>query len=105
MFIYNSSPLEDISTETLRSNLRRVLDDVNFHDTRYAILRRGRPVAGLVPITEARALFEATRRDRRYRDVHLQQQARDQERLRRAISGRDPFGDDDAPKGPDLSGY
>ncbi|MFP7674218.1 type II toxin-antitoxin system Phd/YefM family antitoxin [Marivita sp. S0852] len=99
MYIYNSSPLEDISTDLLRSNLRRILDEVNFRETRYAILRRGRPVAGLVPITEARALVEATRPDRRYRDVHLRQQARDEERLRRALSGRDPFSDTETPKG------
>ncbi|MFP7570989.1 hypothetical protein [Marivita sp. S2033] len=85
MYRYNLSPLEDISTDWLRANLRHVFDQVNFHEVRYAVLRRGRPVAGIVPITEARALFEATRADRQYRDIHRQLQARDEDRLRSAV--------------------
>ena len=73
-----------------RAHLRQVLDDVSHSGARYAILRRRRrrPMAGLVPITEARALFEATRADRRYRDIH-----RD---LRRAQ--RRPFAGKRSPK-------
>lgn len=85
MFLFNRAPLEDISTDWLRANLRKALDQVNFRDTRYAVLRRGRPVAGIVPITEARALFEATRADRKYRDVQLQHQIESEDRLRMAI--------------------
>lgn len=85
MYFYNLSPIEDINTDWLRSHLRHVLDDVN-HGARYAILRRGRPVAGLVPITEARALFEATRADRKYRDMHAELKRRDEDRLRQAVA-------------------
>lgn len=96
MFLYNSSPLEDISTDRLRSNLRRILDDVNFHEQRYAILRRGRPVAGLVPITEARALFEASQRNRAYRDVALRQKIEREDILRNAIRDCGQAAQDDA---------
>lgn len=85
MYFYNLSPIEDINTDWLRSHLRHVLDDVN-HGARYAILRRGRPVAGLVPITEARALFEATRADRKHRDMHAELKRRDEDRLRQAVA-------------------
>jgi prevent-host-death family protein len=85
VYFYNLSPIEDINTDWLRSHLRHVLDDVN-HGARYAILRRGRPVAGLVPITEARALFEATRADRKYRDMHAELKRRDEDRLRQAVA-------------------
>ena len=85
MYFYNLSPIEDINTDWLRSHLRHVLDGVN-HGARYAILRRGRPVAGLVPITEARALFEATRADRKYRDMHAELKRRDEDRLRQAVA-------------------
>ena len=69
MHLFNTSPIEEISTDWLRANLRHVFDQVNFYEARYAVLRRGRPVAGIVPITEARALFEAMRTDRAYRDT------------------------------------
>lgn len=85
MYIFNLSPIEDINTDWLRSHLRHVLNEVN-HGARYAILRRGRPVAGLVPITEARALFEATRADRKYRDMHAELKRRDEDRLRQAVA-------------------
>ena len=85
MFTYNLSPIEDLSTEWLRSNLRRVLDEVNIHGARYAVHRRGRPVAGIVPVTEARALFEASRIDRRYREIHRKMQIDDEDRLRNAV--------------------
>ncbi|SHG70929.1 type II toxin-antitoxin system Phd/YefM family antitoxin [Marivita hallyeonensis] len=85
MFLYNSSPLEDIATDRLRSSLSRVLDDVRFYEQRYAILRRGRPVAGLVPITEARALFEASQRNRKFRDIALRQKIEEEDMLRNAI--------------------
>ncbi len=85
MYIYNLSPIEDIHTDWLRSHLRFVLNEVN-HGARYAILRRGKPVAGLVPITEARALFEATRADRKYRDMHAELKRRDEDRLRQAVA-------------------
>lgn len=85
MYRYNLSLIEDISTDWLRSHLRQVLDEVNFNEARFAILRRGRPVAGLVPITEARALFEATRADRAYRDIHRDLETRDETRLREAV--------------------
>lgn len=86
MYIYNLSPIEDIGTDWLRAHLRQVLEDVNQSGARYAILRRGRPMAGLVPITEARALFEATRADRRYRDIHRDLRRRDEDRLREAVA-------------------
>ena len=86
MYCYNLSPLEDISTDWFRANLRYVFDQVNFHEARYAVLRRGQPVAGIVPITEARALFEATRADRKYRDIHRDLQVRDENRLRAAVA-------------------
>ena len=85
VFIYNLSPIEDIQTDWLRRHLRHVLNEVN-HGARYAVLRRGRPVAGLVPITEARALFEVTRADRKYRDYHEDLKRRDEDRLRRAVA-------------------
>ncbi len=85
MYVFNLAPIEDINTEWLRSHLRQVLDDVN-HGARYAVLRRGRPVAGLVPITEARALFEATRADRRYRDIQQDLKRRDEDRLRDTVA-------------------
>ncbi|MCR9156704.1 MAG: type II toxin-antitoxin system prevent-host-death family antitoxin [Rhodobacteraceae bacterium] len=85
MYIYNLSPIENINTDWLRRHLRLVLEEVN-HGARYAILRRGRPVAGLVPITEARALFEATRADRKYRDMHAELKRRDEDRLRQAVA-------------------
>ncbi|MCL3881954.1 type II toxin-antitoxin system Phd/YefM family antitoxin [Marivita sp. GX14005] len=85
MYRYNLSELEDIGTEWFRANLRQVCDQVSYHGARYALLRRGRPVAGIVPITEARALFEATRADREYRDIHRQLQTRDEDRLRQAV--------------------
>ena len=85
MYLYNLSPIEHINTAWLRRHLRLVLEEVN-HGARYAILRRGRPVAGLVPITEARALFEATRADRKYRDMHAELKRRDEDRLRQAVA-------------------
>jgi prevent-host-death family protein len=85
VYIYNLSPIENINTDWLRRHLRLVLEEVN-HGARYAILRRGRPVAGLVPITEARALFEATRADRKYRDMHAELKRRDEDRLRQAVA-------------------
>lgn len=87
VFRFNQSPLQDISTDRLRSNLRQVLEEVRFGDTRFCVLRRGRPVAGLVPITEARALLTATRADRRFTHVHLQQRIASEDRLRMALSG------------------
>lgn len=93
MYRYNLSPLEDVSTDWLRSHLRHVFDEVNFHGARYAVLRRGTPIAGIVPITEARALFEATRVDRNYRDVARDLDRQDEDRLRHAVSemaGQDP---------------
>jgi antitoxin (DNA-binding transcriptional repressor) of toxin-antitoxin stability system len=86
MYRYNLSPLEDVSTDWLRSHLRQVLDEVNFHGARYSVLRRGTPIAGIVPITEARALFEATRVDRAYRDISRDLQRQDEDRLRHAVS-------------------
>jgi antitoxin (DNA-binding transcriptional repressor) of toxin-antitoxin stability system len=86
MYIYNQSPLEEVSTDWVRSHLRYVFDQVNFYEARYAVLRRGKPVAGIVPITEARALVEASRVDRKFRDVHLQMKIDDEDRLRRALS-------------------
>ena len=86
MYVYNLSPLEDISTDRLRSHLRHTLDQVNFHGARYAVLRRGIPVAGIVPISEARALFEATRADRRFRDARRNLMAEDEDRLRQAVA-------------------
>jgi antitoxin (DNA-binding transcriptional repressor) of toxin-antitoxin stability system len=86
MFMYNLSPLEEVSTDWMRANLRHVFDQVHFYEARFAVLRRGQPVAGLVPIAEARALVEATRVDRRYRDVHRQIQIDDEDRLRQALS-------------------
>ena len=85
MFQYNSSPLEEINTHRLRSNLRRILDDVRFYETRYAVLRHGHPVAGLVPITEARALFAASERLRKYRGIALQQRIETEDLLRQTI--------------------
>lgn len=85
VYIFNLSPIEDINTDWLRSHLRYVLSEVN-HGARYAILRRGQPVAGLVPITEARALFEATRADRKYREIHEGLKRRDEDRLRQAVA-------------------
>jgi len=58
---------------------------VNFRDARFCVLRRGRPVAGIIPIPEARAIYEATRADRKYRDVHLQQKIEYEDRLRTAL--------------------
>lgn len=85
MFLFNTSPLEEISTDWLRANLRHVCDQVNFHEARFAVLRRGRPVAGIVPITEARALYEAMQADRKYREVHRQMRIDDEDKLRRAV--------------------
>ena len=96
MFSFNTSPLEDISTDKLRRNLRFVLDEVNFGESRFAVLRRGRPVAGLVPITEARAIYEATRADRSFVREQLNRRARRQEILRRALSGQDPVAEFEA---------
>ncbi|MEN8748719.1 MAG: hypothetical protein ABF316_09985 [Marivita sp.] len=86
VYRYNLSPIEDVSTDWLRSHLRQVLEEVRYHGARYAVLRRGKPVAGLVPITEARALFEATRADRAYRDQHRELLRRDEDRLRQAVA-------------------
>lgn len=87
MFMFNTSPLEEIGADWLRAHLRHVCDQVNFHDARYAVLRRGRPVAGIVPITEARALVEAMRDDRKYREVQRRMRLDDEDRLRRAVAG------------------
>ena len=93
MRIYNQSPLEEISTDTLRSNLRRVLDKVKFYDARYLVLRRGRPVAGIVPYMEARALFKATRPERRFVHVQLQQEIEAEDHLRSTLQDiSDEFG-------------
>ncbi|WP_439123130.1 hypothetical protein [Marivita sp.] len=43
-------------------------------------------MAGLVPITEARALFEATRADRKYRDIQMDMHRRDEDHLRQAVA-------------------
>lgn len=86
LYSYKSSSLEEISTDWLRSNLRLVLEQVNFHSVQYAILRRGRSVAGIVPIAEAHALFEATRADRKYRDKHRDLKTQDKTRLREAVT-------------------
>ena len=89
MYFYNLSPIEDINPDWLRRHVRLVLEEVN-HGARYAILRRGRPVAGLVPVSEARALFEATRADRKYRDIQQDMNRRDEDRLRQAVADAGP---------------
>lgn len=99
MYDFNLSPLEDISTDWLRSHLRQALDEVRFHEARYCVLRRGKPMAGIVPIAEARALYEACRVDRKYRDVHLQQQIDREDRLRVAIHAQAER------EGPDFDAY
>lgn len=86
MYIYNLSEINDISTDWLRSHLRQVLDEVSFHGTRYAVLRRGKPIAGIVPVSEARALYEASRVDRRYRDIERDLRRQDEDRLRHAVA-------------------
>ena len=93
MFRFNLSPLEDIGTDRLRSHLRQVLEQVNYHEARFAVLRRGVPVAGIVPITEARALFEATRVDRKYRDMHRELRERDETVLRQAVADASGWSD------------
>jgi len=93
VFRYNLSPLEDIGTDWLRSHLRQVLEQVNYHEARFAVLRRGVPVAGIVPITEARALFEATRADRKYRELHREMKERDETVLRQAVAEASEWSD------------
>lgn len=93
MYDFNRSPLQDVHSDWLRSHLRSVLDEVKFHGARYCVLRRGKPLAGIVRISEAQALFEACRLDRKYRDVHLQQAIEREDRLREAIREAGEMGD------------
>lgn len=85
MYLYNSSPIQEINTDWLRRNLRFVLNEVN-HGARYAVLRRGSPVAGIVPATEARALCEATNPDLKYREIQEDLDRRERARLREAVA-------------------
>jgi antitoxin (DNA-binding transcriptional repressor) of toxin-antitoxin stability system len=50
-------PVPEITIETLRRSLGACLDEVRLSGQQRIVLRRGHPVAGLVTVTEARALW------------------------------------------------
>ncbi|WP_417719454.1 type II toxin-antitoxin system prevent-host-death family antitoxin [Salipiger sp.] len=81
----NLSFLDNVTSEKLRSNLRHYLDKVQMREARFCIVRRGRAVAGLVPIHEARALWEVDTQSMHFLELRMREKLDRQRALRDAI--------------------
>ena len=86
MYEFNPTPLEPVNSDWMRSHLRLVLDRVQMRQARFAIVRRGQEVAGLVPIHEARALWEVAHKTERYLEWQAQKKRDEFRRLRDAVA-------------------
>ncbi|EPX75799.1 hypothetical protein [Salipiger mucosus] len=85
MYDFDPTPLETVNSERLRANLRLYLDMVQMREQRLAIVRRGREVAGLVPIHEARALWTLARRSEDERERRMRARLDRERALQQAI--------------------
>ena len=79
-------PVPEIAIETLRRSLGASLEAVRQNGDQRIVLRRGRPIAGLVTVTEARALWTLDHESAVYSEWRAMQRLDAQTRRRAAIT-------------------
>jgi len=78
-------PVPEITIETLRRSLGACLEEVRLSGQQRIVLRRGHPVAGLVTVTEARALWTLDHESAVYAEWRMRERLEDQARRRAAV--------------------
>ncbi|WP_272008744.1 type II toxin-antitoxin system Phd/YefM family antitoxin [Roseovarius sp. ZX-A-9] len=81
----DTTPVPEVSTDHFRSYLRDYLDQVRMQGSRLIVTRRGRPMAGLVPAHEARALWRVANTREDYAEWKMLQRLNEDRRLRMAL--------------------
>ena len=79
-------PVPEIAVETLRRSLGTCLEQVRLSGEQRIVLRRGHPVAGLVTVTEARALWTLDHESAVYSEWRMQERLDALARRRAAIT-------------------
>jgi antitoxin (DNA-binding transcriptional repressor) of toxin-antitoxin stability system len=79
-------PVPEITIERLRRSLGACLEEVRLSGMQRIVLRRGRPVAGLVTAAEARALWTLDRESAAYAEWRMLEHLDTQARRRAAIA-------------------
>jgi antitoxin (DNA-binding transcriptional repressor) of toxin-antitoxin stability system len=81
----DTTPLPEIGTDAFRAHLRHYLDQVTAHRARLLLCRRGQPLAGLVPVAEARALWRVAHESEQYAEWKMLHRLNQDRALRRAM--------------------
>ena len=79
-------PVPEIPVEALRRALAATLDEVRRSGQPRLLTRRGQPVAGLVTVSEARALWALDHESALYTEWRALQRLEDQTRRRAAVT-------------------
>ncbi len=81
----DTTPVPEVSTDHFRSYLRDYLDQVRMQGARLIVTRRGRPMAGLVPAHEARALWRVANTREAYSEWQMLRRLNEERALRMAV--------------------
>lgn len=78
-------PIPEITIAQLRAHLRGYLEEVRLRGGQIIVTRHGRPLAGIVPVLEARSLWRVAHEREAYSEWRMTRRLDEDRRLRMAV--------------------